>query len=142
MARAKRGDRVKIHYTGKLEDGSVFDSSSERGPLEFVIGEGRIIPGLEQAVIGMNPGESKNIKIPEENAYGPYNEKIVMEVEKAFFPHNLKPEVGQQLQVPQENDNPIIVIVTKVSDTKVTLDGNHPLSGKNLTFDLQLIEII
>ncbi|HDH96842.1 MAG TPA: peptidylprolyl isomerase [Proteobacteria bacterium] len=142
MAQAKEGDTVRVHYTGKLEDGTVFDSSVEREPLEFTIGEGQIIPGFEQAVIGMQPGEKKTVDVPPEKAYGPHREELVLEVERAKFPEHIDPQVGQQLQIPQPYGQAVIVTVTDVSETSVTLDANHPLAGKNLTFDIELIEIV
>lgn len=141
MAQIKKGDKIKVHYTGKLDDGKVFDSSREREPLEFTVGDGKIIPGFEEAVIGMQPGESKTIKIEAEKAYGPYREELVAEVEKSKFPENVKPEVGQQLQVKQENGQTIIVTVMGLTDTHVKLDANHPLAGKDLTFELELVEV-
>ena len=142
MAEAKNGDTVKIHYTGKLDDGTVFDTSVERDPLQFTVGEGKLIPDFEQAVVGMNPGESKTIQIPAENAYGPHHQEMIMVVERSQFPEDLKPEVGQQLQVRQADSQDFVVTVMAVSDSKVTLDGNHPLAGKDLTFDIQLAEIV
>ena len=142
MAEAKNGDTVKVHYTGKIDDGTVFDTSVEREPMQFTIGEGQLIPDFEQAVVGMNPGESKTIQIPAENAYGPHHQEMIMEVERSQFPEDLKPEVGQQLQARQANGQDFVVTVMAVSDSKVTLDGNHPLAGKDLTFDIQLAEIV
>jgi len=141
MAQIKKGDKIKVHYTGKLDDGTVFDSSKEREPLEFTVGDGKIIPGFEEAVIGMQPGESKTIKIEAEKAYGPYREELVAEVEKTKFPEDVKPEAGQQLQVKQENGQVIIVTVLGSTDTHVKLDANHPLAGKDLTFELELVEV-
>ena len=142
MAEAKNGDTVKVHYTGKIDDGTVFDTSVEREPMQFTIGEGQLIPDFEQAVVGMNPGESKTIQIPAENAYGPHHQEMIMEVERSQFPEDLKPEVGQQLQARQANGQDFVVTVMAVSDSKITLDGNHPLAGKDLTFDIQLAEIV
>ena len=142
MAEAKNGDTVKVHYTGKLDDGTVFDTSIDREPMQFTIGEGQLIPDFEQAAVGMNPGESKTIQIPAENAYGPHHQEMIMEVERSQFPEDLKPEVGQQLQVRQADSQDFVVTVMAVSDSKVTLDGNHPLAGKDLTFDIQLAEIV
>ena len=141
MAEAKNGDTVKIHYTGKLDDGTVFDTSVERDPLQFTVGEGKLIPDFEQAVVGMNPGESKTIQIPAENAYGPHHQEMIMVVERSQFPDDLKPEVGQQLQVRQPDGSTFVVKVTDVSESNVTLDGNHPLAEKDLAFDIQLAEI-
>jgi peptidylprolyl isomerase len=142
MIQAKPGDTVKIHYTGKLDDGTVFDSSTNREPLEFTLDQGQVIPGFEQAVLGMSPGESKTQKIPMDQAYGPYREEMVIQVNKEQLPPDLEPEVGQQLQVQQPNGQAVPVFVTEVSDSNVTLDANHPLAGENLTFDIQLVEII
>ncbi|GAB4184999.1 MAG: peptidylprolyl isomerase [Coleofasciculaceae cyanobacterium] len=142
MTQAKPGDTVKIHYTGKLEDGTVFDSSMNREPLEFTLNGGQVIPGFEQAVVGMMPGESKTQKIPMDQAYGPYRAEMVIEVSRQQLPADLEPEVGQQLQVQQPNGQAVPVFVTEVTDATVTLDANHPLAGEDLTFDIQLVEIV
>ena len=142
MAQAKTGDTVKVHYTGKLDDGTVFDTSADREPLQFTIGEGQIIPDFEQAIVGMNLGESKTIQIPSENAYGPHQKEMVMVVDRKEFPDDLKPEVDQRLQVRQPDGQSFAVTVTDVSESKVTLDGNHLLAGKDLTFDIQLAGIV
>lgn len=142
MIQAKPGDTVKIHYTGKLEDGTVFDTSANREPLEFTLNQGQVIPGFEQAVLGMAPGESKTQKIPMEEAYGPYREEMVIEVSRQQLPADLEPEVGQQLQVQQPNGQAVPVFVTEVTDATVTLDANHPLAGEDLTFDIELVEIV
>lgn len=141
MAQAKAGDNVKVHYTGKLDDGTVFDSSVEREPLQFSLGSGNVIPGFEEAIVGMAPGESKTTQIPPDQAYGPTREELVITVEKEQIPTDLSVEVGQQLQISQNNGQVIPVIVTDVSDSKVTLDANHPLAGQQLTFDIQLVEV-
>ena len=142
MPQAKEGDTVRIHYTGKFDDGTVFDSSSENEPLEFVIGDGQVIPGVEEAVIGMNPEENKTTTIPPEKGYGQYHEDMVVEVEKDKFPEHIQPELGLELELKQEDGNSVFVIVTNVSDDEVTLDANHPLAGKDLTFDIRLMEIV
>jgi peptidylprolyl isomerase len=142
MARAKPGDTVKVHYTGKLEDGTVFDTSTDSDPLQFTIGDGQIIPGFEQAVVGMNSGESKTIKVPVDEAYGPHREEMVLVVDRNQLPADLIPEVGQQLQSRQPDGQTIVVTVTDISESSVTVDANHPLAGKDLTFDIQLIEIV
>jgi FKBP-type peptidyl-prolyl cis-trans isomerase 2 len=142
MAQAKMGDTVKVHYTGKLEDGTVFDTSIDRDPLQFTIGEGELIPGFEQAVVGMNPGESKTTKVPADKAYGPHREEMVLVVDRNQFPVDLQPKVDQRLQIRQEDGRIIVVTVTDVSESSVTLDANHPLAGKDLTFDIRLIEIV
>ncbi len=142
MAQAKNGDTVKVHYTGKLEDGTVFDTSINRDPLQFTIGEGQIIPGFEQAIVGMNPGESKTTKVQADKAYGQHLKEMVVVVDRNQFPVDLKPEVGQRLQTRQADGRAIVVTVTDVSESSVTLDANHPLAGEDLTFDIQLLEIV
>jgi len=142
MIQAKQGDTVQIHYMGKLQDGTVFDTSRERHPLQFIIGNGQVIAGFEQAVIGMAIGESKTAKIPMELAYGPRREDMVVTMERSQLPPDLNPKVGQRLELTQTNDQIILVTVTNVTDTALTLDANHPLAGKELTFDLQLIAIM
>ncbi|SNB47453.1 peptidylprolyl isomerase [Geobacter sp. DSM 9736] len=149
MAQAKQGDRVKVHYTGKLEDGTVFDSSEcndsgcgcEDGALEFTIGEGQVIPGFEQAVVGMSPGDRKTVNIPVDQAYGERVDDMVAVVERSDIPQDLPLEVGNQLEVTQEDGNSFPVVITELTDTTVTLDANHPLAGRNLIFDLNLVEI-
>lgn len=142
MEQVKHGDTVKIHYTGKLSDGTVFDSSRDREPLEFTAGAGQVIPGVEQAVLGMTPGESKTESIPADSAYGPYRRDMAVDVDrKEFTQRNINPEVGMQLEIPQENNQNVPVVITEVTETSVRLDANHPLAGKDLTFDLHLVEI-
>jgi peptidylprolyl isomerase len=138
---AKEGDTVKVHYTGKLEDGTVFDSSQEREPLEFTIGSGDIIAGFERAVIGMSPGDSTTERIPAKEAYGPRQEGMVMELGREDVPAEISPEVGQQLQIRQEDGQAVPVMITEVSDGAVLLDANHPLAGETLVFDIELVEI-
>ena len=142
MAKAKNGDTVKIHYTGKLEDGTVFDTSSDREPIQFTIGSSQVIAGLEKAVVGMNLGESKTSKITADQAYGPHRKEMLIEVERNEIPDDINLEVGQHLQIPQQNRRSIIVKVADISEEKVTLDANHPLAGKDLTFDIELVEIV
>lgn len=149
MAQAKAGDTVKVHYTGRLEDGSVFDSSEchdeecgcETGPLEFTIGEGQVIPGFEQAVQGMSIGESKTVTIPVAEAYGDRQDELVAQVPRSDLPPGMEPEVGQQLEVTQEDGSSFPVLVIDVDAESITLDANHPLAGKDLTFDLKLVAI-
>jgi peptidylprolyl isomerase len=142
MAQAKIGDTVKVHYTGKFGDGMVFDTSIDDEPLEFRIGESQVIPGFEEAVAGMNPGESKTVNIPVEKAYGPHREDQVQVVDRKQLPADLKPEIGQQLEGRQPDGEIIVATVTDVTKSSVTLDANHPLAGKNLIFEIQLIEIV
>lgn len=139
MTEARYGDVVRVHYTGRLDDGTVFDSSVGRDPLQFTIGNGEIIPGFEQAVIGMKPGETKTVKIMSDEAYGPHNEEMVLEIDRNQFPADLNLRVGLHLQMHQENGRSIPVMVVDISETCVTLDANHPLAGKDLTFDIELV---
>jgi peptidylprolyl isomerase len=141
MAQAKEGDLVKVHYSGKLEDGTEFDSSADRDPLEFTIGKGEVIPGFETAVSGMAPGESKTVNIPPEQAYGPHQEGMVAVLERKDVPADLELSVGNQLEVSQEGGDSFLVLVTDFSETTVTLDANHPLAGKTLVFDITLLEV-
>ncbi len=141
MAQAKSGDTVKVHYTGKLDDGSVFDSSRERDPLEFTLGAGQLIPGFDEAVTGMAPGESKTVTIPPDQAYGPYHEQMVVEAERSQFPPEVDPQVGQQFESHGEDGQHFVVRVTAVAGDKITLDANHPLAGRDLIFDIELLEI-
>lgn len=149
MAQAKKGDKVKVHYTGRLDDGSVFDSSEcsdddcgcSSGPLEFTIGEGQVIPGFEEAVVGMNIDDTKSVHIPVDQAYGERIEEMVAQVPRTELPAGMAPEVGQQLEVTQEDGNIFPVVITEVTDTHISIDANHPLAGQNLNFDLRLVEI-
>ena len=143
MAQAETGDTVKIHFTGKLEDGTVFGSTANREPLEFKLGEGGIIPGVESAVEGMNVGESKTVKVPPEQAYGPHQAELVAEVSRDRFPEGVEPKIGQKFEIPRpdEQGQVTVVRVVKVSESTVTLDANHPLAGRDLTFELELLEI-
>jgi peptidylprolyl isomerase len=141
MAKAKNGDSVKVHYTGKLEDGTVFDTSDEKKPLQFTLGEGKLIKGFEAAVIGMEPGELKTVQIPADKAYGPHHPEMVMVIDRKEMPPTITPRVDQMLQVRQKDGTSFAVKVTKVSEETLTLDANHPLAGKDLTFDIRLAEI-
>lgn len=141
MVQAKVGDTVKVNYTGKLEDGTVFDSSVNRDPLQFALGQGQVIAGFEEAVVGMSPGDSKSVTIPSEQAYGPYQEELVIVVDEQQIPSELSVEVGQQLQMRHSSGQAVPVTVTDIAEDKVTLDANHPLAGKDLTFDIELVTI-
>jgi len=141
MSQAKKGDRVSIHYTGKLTDGTQFDSSAGREPLQFTLGSGEVIPGFDEAVTGMQVGESRNITIPADKAYGPRNEQLVMDVPMSQVPPDLNPEVGQQLQMGGPNGEVVIVKVVGVTDAAITLDANPPLAGEDLCFDIELVAI-
>jgi FKBP-type peptidyl-prolyl cis-trans isomerase 2 len=141
MIRAKDGDTVRVQYTGRLDDGSVFDSSVKREALQFTIGKGQVLHGVEQAIIGMRPQESKTVLVPAAEAYGPHRDEMTTEVQRSQFPTSVQLKVGQRLQIKQKNGQSIAVSVLGLSDSTVTLDANHPLAGKDLTFDLQLVEI-
>ena len=141
MTQAKTGDSVKVHYTGKRDDGAIFDSSVDRDPLEFTLGGGQVIPGFEEAVVGMSLNDSKTVTIPADQAYGPHNPEMVVTVDRDRFPDDVEPQVGQQLQMRQEGDRVIVVTVRNVSEAGVELDANHPLAGKDLTFEIQLVEL-
>ena len=141
MSKVKDGDTVKVHYTGKLEDGTVFDSSKEGEPLELTIGAGNVIEGFEKGVIGMERGSSKTVTIPPEKAYGSMNEELVAKVKKENIPENVTPAIGEQLQLKQQDGNIVNVTITEMRGDTVTLDANHPLSGKTLIFDIELVEI-
>ena len=132
MRQAKHGDTVKVHYRGQLRDGAVFDASFDREPLQFTIGEGQVIPGFEEAVVGMNPGDLKTTELPPEKAFGPYREDLA----------GHEPQVGQTVPIPQPDGPPIDVTVTQVTESEVIVDANHPLAGEDLAFDIELIEIV
>lgn len=141
MAKAKNGDILKVHYTGKLENGKIFVTTKGGTPLEVTIGNGKFLPGFEKGIIGMETGETKTIILPPEEAYGPRREELVVDVKKSDFPHDITPNIGQQLQARQKDGSVINVIVTHIDENTVTLDANHPLAGKTLTFDIQLVEV-
>lgn len=141
MGPAKAGDTVRVHYTGKLEDGTVFDSSWEREPLAFQLGAGQIIPGFEKVVEGMTPGDKTTTLIPAAEAYGPRSEQALVTVPRSDLPPEIEPQVGQRLQMQQEGNHPLTVEIIQVDDDQVTLDANHPLAGKDLSFDIELVAI-
>jgi peptidylprolyl isomerase len=171
MAQAKTGDTVKVHYTGTLEDGSVFDSSegtggeaestscgcgtkevihgcgcdcdsNDCGPMEFVIGSGQLIPKFESAVIGLEPGQSITVLIPADEAYGQRAAEMVAVIDRSEIPADIQPEPGHQMEVILEDGSPLPVLVTEVTETSITLDANHPLAGCDLTFNIRLVEIL
>jgi peptidylprolyl isomerase len=141
MTQAKHGDKVSVHYTGTLADGSIFDSTEGEEPLVFTLGEGDIIEGFEESILNMSPGEKKTVSLPPEKAYGERNEEMVMEVPLAEMPADLDLEVGDELELTDEDDNPMLVTVSQLSKDTVTLDGNPPLAGETLTFELELVKI-
>ena len=142
MTEANEKSKVKVHYKGTLGDGTVFDQSQEDEPLEFTIGEGKIIPGLEKAVGEMDVGESKTVEIPSDEAYGPRREELVGKVPRERLPDEINPEVGQMLRVGQEEGQTMVVQVVEVTEDEVALDGNHPLAGHDLTFEVELLEAV
>jgi peptidylprolyl isomerase len=140
--RAGNGDLVRVHYRGRLQDGSEFDSSYGGEPLEFSVGSDGVISGFEDAVLGMKVGEQKTVLIPSENAYGAYRYDLKIIVERDSLPNEVEVELGEEYQVKQENGEPFLVRVTHIDGAKVTLDANHPLAGEDLTFDLLLEEVV
>jgi len=138
----ENGQKVKIHYTGTLDDGNQFDSSAGRDPLEFEMGAGMVIPGFEAGVKDMAVGEKKSIQIPATEAYGEKREEMVMEFDRAQLPEGLDPEVGMGLQMQGPEGQPIPVQITAVAESTITIDANHPLAGQNLNFELELVEVV
>lgn len=141
MTAIKDGDTVRIHYTGTLLDGTVFDSSDGRDPLEFVVGSGQIIPGLDVALPGMTEGEKKKVNIPCDQAYGPINPALRQGVPRDAIPDEIPLEIGLQLQMQTPQGQPMPVTVVEVGEEEVTLDANHPLAGKDLTFDFEVVSV-
>jgi peptidylprolyl isomerase len=141
MTKAGANDTIKVHYTGTLEDGTVFDSSREREPLEFVIGEGRLIKDFEDAVVGMAIGESTIIQIPADRAYGIYSDDLLIEIPKEHFPAEIDPQPGLALCMQRDSGELLNVVIAKVDGSIVTVDANHPLAGKNLTFEIELVSV-
>ncbi|MFC1983962.1 peptidylprolyl isomerase [Chloroflexota bacterium] len=138
---AKDGDTVKVHYTGTLEDGTVFDTSVGREPLEFTLGEGKMIPGFEKVVYELQVGKSKTVTISAEEAYGPHNDTLMLVFSQEQLPPGLDPEVGEELQIQTADSRIVTVLVVEVSEETITVDANHPLAGKDLTFEIELVEI-
>lgn len=142
MAEAHFGNTVKVHYVVKLDDGTVVDSTLEHEPFTFSTGSGQVIPGFETAIFGMSAGTSKTVKVPVEDAYGPYYKELIKEVDRSEFPDDFTFEIGQHLELPLQDGQFGLATVLNVSEKTVILDGNHPLAGKNLTIDIQLLEIL
>jgi peptidylprolyl isomerase len=141
-ATAKTGDKVTVHFTGKLNDGKVFDSSREQDPIEFVVGQKAVIAGLDNAVAGMAPGEQKTVQVPSAQAYGPHLKELLVEFPRDRIPENFFPEVGQRLQVRTSDGRTMPAVVVDANDAAVTVDANHPLAGKDLTFDIELVNVV
>ncbi len=141
MSEAKNGDTVKVHYTGTLEDGTVFDSSKERDPLQFTLGKGQLIKGFEEAVIGMSVGETKSLRIPSDEAYGSHREDLLLKFNKSDFPPDIEPKGGLVINLVSPDGRNLLATITEISGDSITLDANHPLAGKDLTFNIDLVEI-
>ncbi len=135
----KKGDRVIVHYMGTLKNGKVFDTSEGHEPLQFTLGAGTMIPGFEKAIVGMKVGETKTFTIPAAEAYGPYREDLVMDVPRDRLPPDLSPKAGDKLQMRDSRGGVVVVKVKKVSDSSITVDGNHELAGEDLTFQIKLM---
>ncbi|MBW6509953.1 MAG: peptidylprolyl isomerase [Desulfuromonadales bacterium] len=142
MTAAATGSKIKVHYTGTFDDGEVFDSSRQsEQPFEFEVGAGQVIPGFDNAVVGMKAGETKQVRLTEDEAYGPYNQEMVFDADPNQFEDGLSPEAGQQFQTQMQDGTPLLLTVKAVSEDKITLDANHPMAGKALNFDLEVIEV-
>ena len=141
MSTIKDGDTVSVHYTGTLASGEVFDSSIERDPLKFTLGKGQLIPGFEHAIMGLSVGEKAITNIPSLEAYGKHNPEMVIEVPMNQLPPELDAQVGMQLQLNQPEGQAIPVQITQIEGESVTIDANHPLAGKDLNFDIEVVEI-
>ena len=142
MTQAKSGDTVRIHYTGTLADGTQFDTSDGRDPLEFALGGGQVIPGFDSAVDGMAVGENKSVTIQPDQAYGERHEQLVQQVPKNALPEDMEPAVGMQLQSQSPDGQVMNLVITDVADETITVDANHPLAGQALTFAIELVEIV
>lgn len=155
MAQAQKGDRVKIHFTGRLEDGSIFDTtaaaegeccsgdcSGEHEAFEMVLGNEEFFIPVEEALVGMAPGEKKTIKVSPEDAFGDYDDECVFTIERSQLPDDMVPEAGMEVELTDEDDQSVVVSVVEVTDTTITFDANHPLAGEELTLDIELVEII
>lgn len=142
MPEVKQGDTVKVHYTGRLNDGEVFDSSLEREPLEFTVGSGEVIAGFEQAVQGMSPGDTKTVTMSPAEAYGDYDDGMVHKISRSNIPEDVELEPGMMVQASREDNEVIVLTVREIDEESVTLDANHPLAGKDLTFDIELVAIV
>lgn len=141
MTKAKQGDKVKIHYYGTLEDGTIFDSSYERDPLEFTLGDGQIISGLDEAVQGMSEGETKQVAVSSNNAFGEYLEENIIQVARSNLPEDVEPQIGMTLKLNTPDNQIFYARIADLDEENLTLDGNHPLAGQDLNFELKLVEL-
>jgi FKBP-type peptidyl-prolyl cis-trans isomerase 2 len=141
MSEVKKGDKVKVHYTGKLTDETIFDSSREREPIEFTVGAGQMIEGFDNAVVGMKIGDTKVVEIPSDKAYGPKREEAIITINKNQLGEGLDPQVGMQLEATQADGRKQILVIQEVKGEEIVLDGNHPLAGKELIFDIEVVEV-
>lgn len=135
------GNQVSVHYTGTFEDGEVFDSSRDREPLTFEVGAGQMIPGFDQAVVGMQEGETKKFTLDPDEAYGPRNEELLIDIPNANFPDDMKLEVGMMLQLTNQAGQPVPATVAEINEESVKMDVNHPMAGKTLNFDIEIVEV-
>ena len=142
MRKAQKGDTVKVNFTGKLDDGTEFASSKDEPPLQFTIGDGALIPGFEEGTIGMAEGDQKTIRLEPNEAFGEKRPEMISKVPKNAFPDHIEPAVGLQLQVNSPSGDPLLVVVTEVTDEEITIDANPPLAGERLTFDIELVEFV
>jgi peptidylprolyl isomerase len=142
MAQVKTGDTVKVHYTGSLSDGRIFDSSVDRNPLEFTVGAHQVVPGFEEAVVGMSVGESKTALLPADKAYGQRDERLMLRVPKSQLPDDMEVKLNDRLQMRSGDGRTMNVVVAEIEDDGIVLDGNHFLAGHDLTFDIELVEIV
>ena len=141
MGQVKTGDHVKVHFTGKMENGEVFATSQNHEPLEFSVGDGTVLPGVDKAVAGMNPGEHKTVTLQPEEGFGELMDSLILTVDRSQFPEGFELQDGMELQVPQPDGSVIFFKILQIFEDKVKLDANHPLAGKKLTFELELLEV-
>lgn len=141
MAQAKTGNHVRVNFTGRLDDGTIFASSLNDEPIEFTLGENEVLPAIEEAVEGMEAGETKTIRITADDAFGPRRNDLVQEIPRDSLPEDMDVEVGQQLWVDQMDEEPVAVAVVDMSDATITIDANHPLAGEDLIFDLEVVDV-
>ena len=142
MAQAQTGNHVRVNFTGKLNEGTIFATSVDDQPIEFTMGRNEVLPAIEGAVEGMEPGETKTVRIVAEDAFGLRREELIQEIPRASLPENMELEIGQQLWLDKRDDEPIAVSVVDVSDATITLDANHPLAGEDLIFDLEVVDVV